>query len=556
MNMERLQNPILPGFLPDPSICRVGEDFYLVCSSFELCPGVPVFHSRDLVHWKLIGHALSRENGLVMTPGTGFGGIMAPTIRYYDGTFYVIVFNTYNKGNCIVTAADPAGPWSKPHYLGDEIPGIDASLFFDSDGTCYIVGTGMETLSPEGTRDRCIWAVRFDIETMRPIGERKAIWNSALRGAASPESPHIYHIGDWYYLMIAEGGTEHYHAITAARSKDPLGWYEGNPANPVLTHRHLGSGYPIANIGHGDLVELPNGAWACVMLGSRLIDGEYKNLGRETFYCPVTWEREWPLFAPGTGRVEKSYPAPLPLIEDEDTTVGEWCSWGMPYRDPDRFADGILSLHCFASPINPPLRSFFEIQKNPTDPDACVSALVRRQSDPCFRFTCRLDFRPNGSETAGIVLMQAMGHQFRLELGQRGGNTVLRLILCTSSFQGAPFFPGFSAAQQETPLCEAPVSREELVLQLRCKRQALSFWYGSSAEELTLLCEADARSINPSYVGGMAGTLIGMFASGNGTESDNLARFSEISYQEGKEVQSAQPRPRAVRNLFVSHSDQ
>ena len=138
--MKKFQNPIVPGFFPDPSVCRVGEDFYLVCSSFELCPGIPLFHSRDLQHWEQLCYVMTPENGFHVEKNCGNGGVMAPTIRYHDGTFYVINCNFSDRGNFIVTAKDPAGPWSEPHWLTD-VPGIDASFFFDTDDRCYIMGT-------------------------------------------------------------------------------------------------------------------------------------------------------------------------------------------------------------------------------------------------------------------------------------------------------------------------------------------------------------------------------------------------------------------------------
>ena len=135
-----IKNPIIPGFYPDPSICRAGDDYYLVCSSFELSPGIPLFHSRDLANWEQLCYVLTPQNGFYVDKNCGNGGVMAPTIRYYNGTFYIINCNFSDRGNFIVTAKNPAGPWSAPHFLGD-VPGIDASIFFDTDGTCYIMGT-------------------------------------------------------------------------------------------------------------------------------------------------------------------------------------------------------------------------------------------------------------------------------------------------------------------------------------------------------------------------------------------------------------------------------
>ena len=148
MSDHLIQNPILPGFYPDPSICRVGEDFYLITSSFELCPGIPIFHSKDLANWEQIGNVMTPENGFEMEASSYRGGVMAPTIRYHNGIFYVINMNFSQGGNFIVTATDPAGPWSEPHVLPD-VPGIDGSLFFDDDGKCYVVSTGGIT-NPDG----------------------------------------------------------------------------------------------------------------------------------------------------------------------------------------------------------------------------------------------------------------------------------------------------------------------------------------------------------------------------------------------------------------------
>jgi alpha-N-arabinofuranosidase len=213
-----LKNPIIPGFYPDPSICRVGEDFYLVCSSFELCPGIPLFHSKDLANWEQLCYVMTPENGFHVEKNSGVGGVMAPTIRYRKGTFYIINCNFSDRGNFIVTATDPAGPWSEPHWLTD-VPGIDASIFFDQDDKCYIMGTGNVWPDGKGGMRQGIWAAEYDIDHFRLAGEPAALWGGAMAGVASPEAPHIYHIGDWYYLLIAEGGTEQYHSATIARSQ-------------------------------------------------------------------------------------------------------------------------------------------------------------------------------------------------------------------------------------------------------------------------------------------------------------------------------------------------
>ena len=358
-----LNNPIISGYYPDPSICRVGDDFYLVNSSFELWPGLPVFHSKDLIHWEQIANAVGPENDFHVERNCGVGGLMAPTLRYSNGKFYIINANFADKGNDIITADNPRGPWSSIHWLED-VPGIDASIFFDNDGKCYIIGTGNVWDNGTGEKERGIWLAEYDIEKFKLIGEPVCIYNSALRGGASPEAPHIYKKGEYYYLLTAEGGTEHYHAVMVARSKELFGFYEGNPANPVLTHRQMGFDVDIANVGHADLVELEDGSWYAVMLASRLIDGNHKNLGRETFICPVTWERDWPVFSAKSGRLDWEYPAPNLKEEiyakenafddfDNNKLPLYWTFWGKPQKDMYSIEDSSLILKCIAQGLGP-----------------------------------------------------------------------------------------------------------------------------------------------------------------------------------------------------------
>ena len=279
--MKSIENPILPGFYPDPSICRVGEDFYLVTSSFAFFPGVPVFHSRDLIHWEQIGHVLTRPEQLPLNCRHISGGIYAPTLRYFDGTFYMITTNVDGIGDFVCTAQDPAGPWSDMHIVHGA-PGIDPSLFFDEDGSCWMCGNDWS--KGYGV----IWVAPFDTNTFSLCGERVDLWRGAMHDAWAPEAPHIYKKDGWYYLMIAEGGTEFFHSETIARAESITGKYKGYPGNPILTHRHLGYGAPITNTGHADLVELADGSWYMVLLACRPIEGYHLNMGRETFITPVT----------------------------------------------------------------------------------------------------------------------------------------------------------------------------------------------------------------------------------------------------------------------------
>ena len=174
-NEKKIRNPVIPGLYPDPSICRVGEDFYLACSSFELYPGIPVFHSKDLAHWEQICYAMTMENGFHVNANLGIGGVMAPTIRWHDGLFYIINANFGDKGNFYISAKDPAGPWSEPHWITD-IPDIDCSLFFDHDGSCYLVSPGNDPAEDNG---RAFFLTPFDIKAGKACGDRKKIWNKS-----------------------------------------------------------------------------------------------------------------------------------------------------------------------------------------------------------------------------------------------------------------------------------------------------------------------------------------------------------------------------------------
>lgn len=313
MEMQTYQNPVISGFNPDPSICRVGEDFYLVTSSFEFFPGVPIYHSKNLVNWELINYCLTDEEQLRLKGCGPSDGIYAPTLRYWDGVWFMTVTNISDKGNFIVHTRDIRGKWSAPGWVDQK--GIDPSLYFErslcghgEDGApmyedrAYFCSNGGE----EGPG---IYLCQVNPFTGERLSASRKI--SAGCGGKAPEAPHIYRIGEYYYLMMAEGGTEYGHGITMQRSRDIYGPYEACPYNPVLTHRDAG-GDPIQAVGHGDLTEDQNGNWWVVCLGIRPLEGSMlHNLGRETFLAPVVWEDGWPVIG-NNGRIAGQMQGPLP----------------------------------------------------------------------------------------------------------------------------------------------------------------------------------------------------------------------------------------------------
>ena len=294
---QTFHNPVITGMNPDPSICRAGDDYYLVTSTFEYFPGLPIYQSKDLAHWKLIGHALSGpKSDPLMGAQSSTGGQYAPSIRYNDGMFYVIGTNYGGKGSqgiSYVSAKDPAGPWSDPVWLGRWE--VDPSLLF-ADGKAYYV-------SPDNKGGFLVG--ELDMKTGKFIVEPKKVAGGL--GGSSPEGPHLYRVGEYYYLMSAEGGTGYQHREVIQRSKSPYGPYEASPTNPVASNMNDPRN-AIQAIGHADIIEAPDGWWL-VCLGIQPQGGNYHHLGRETFLAPVTCKDGWPRVGEN-GIVGQEYPLP------------------------------------------------------------------------------------------------------------------------------------------------------------------------------------------------------------------------------------------------------
>lgn len=294
MTRDAATTPVIPGFFPDPSVCRVGEDYFLVSSSFEYAPGIPIHRSRDLRTWTQIGNVLRREVQLPAGVSGASRGIYAPTIRHREGTFFVVVTNV-ERGDeqFMVTATDPAGPWSDP-IVFPGLGGIDPDLAWDDDGRCVLTYCALdEGLRPEDGALPVIAQVRVDLDRGVLLEEPRVIWRGS--GLAHPEGPHLYRRGEWWYLLTAEGGTERGHAVCVARSRAIDGPFEAAPANPIFSRRS--TGFPVQNTGHADLVEQPDGSWAMVYLGVRPrgFTPGFHVAGGETFLARVAWVDDWPV---------------------------------------------------------------------------------------------------------------------------------------------------------------------------------------------------------------------------------------------------------------------
>ncbi len=274
-------NPVIKGFYPDPSVCKVNDTYYLVCSSFQYFPAVPVFESKNLVNWKQIGHCLTRKNQIQLEGINSSGGVFAPTIRYNNGRFYMTTTNDTTHQNFYVWTEDIYGEWSEPIFVDQG--GIDPSMYFEGDKV-FFMSNGADDNGISG-----IVQCEIDIETGKKLTPGRTIWQGS--GGRYLESPHLYHIKGAYYLMAAEGGTEYGHMVTYARGATPYGPFEAYPNNPVLTNRNLG-GYEIQGVGHGDLVQDNKGDWWMLHLGFRQIGrwATYHHLGREVFLTPVSFD--------------------------------------------------------------------------------------------------------------------------------------------------------------------------------------------------------------------------------------------------------------------------
>lgn len=296
---DSFRNPVLPGFHPDPSIVRVGDEFYAVTSTFSWFPGVPILRSTDLVNWTLIGNAIDRPDQLDFS-GLGTNrGLFAPAITHHGGTFWIVNTCIECGGNFVITATDPAGPWSDPAWL--DFGGIDPSLHFEPDGTAWIVYNDAPPGPPRYEGHRALWLQQFDPASMQVMPERTLLVDGGVDPSTNPiwaEGPHIYRIGDWYYLLTAEGGTADQHSQTIYRSKALKGPYKPGPFNPILTQRDLPSGRPdrVEATGHADIVQLDDGSWWGVFLATRPFAGQSTLMGRETFLLPLTWKDGWPRF--------------------------------------------------------------------------------------------------------------------------------------------------------------------------------------------------------------------------------------------------------------------
>lgn len=502
----RYRNPIIPGTHPDPSVCRVGEDYYLATSSFAYFPGVPIFHSRDLVHWRQIGHALTRASQLPLEQVRLSGGIYAPSLRYINGRFYMITtlvgHPQFGTRHLYVWADDPSGEWSEPIWI--EQIGIDPDLFLDADGRTYFLRNNIFDSQTRG-----LYLGEIELETGRMLSDMRLLWTGT--GGFEPEGPHLYRINEQYYLMVAEDGTYYNHMETMARSTSIWGPYEPCPQNPILTHKHLNPN-PIKCTGHADLIEAHNGSWWLVFLGVRpyMEWGELQHLGRETFLAPVRWSTDgWPLVN-GNGTVS--------LEMDTDCLPAH--PWpAAPARDD--FDSEQLALYW--NFLRNPQAGSWSLSERPgwlrlygnaftLDAEDAPAFIGRRQEEmDCTVQTC-LDFRPqHEGEEAGLTTYIHDQHHYEIAVTLRQGQRQVFLRRRLGDLQ--------------VEVASVPIPDGLVTLAVHATPQTYTFCYSINNEPEQQLASAGIQHLSAEITGVFTGMYLALYATGNGQPSTTPADF-------------------------------
>lgn len=507
-------NPVLPGWYSDPSICTNGEgDYFLVTSSFTYFPGVPIFHSRDLVNWEQIGHVLNRPSQLLnMEKQHVSGGIFAPDIAYNPAnqTYYMITTNV-GAGNFFVKTTDPYGEWSDPIML-PEVWGIDPAFFFDDDGKGYIVNNDdAPDGKPEYPGHRTVRVVEFDPATDRCVGERKIVVNKGCRPEEKPiwcEGPHIYKVNGTYYLMTAEGGTGGWHSEVIYRGPTPFGPYVPWEGNPILTQRTLDPKRPnpVTCAGHADIIQTSEGDWWGVFLACRPVADDKENLGRETFLMPVKWTEDgWPRFT------EEGQTVPL-IVNKPGVKRGEDVTFGN-FSRTDQFNDSILGHEWMT--LRGPATDYYSLTTNPgfltikcadvkSGEKAVLPYVCRRLHHHNFSASTRLTFLPeHDAQSAGLLLLKDETHQYLLVRTRRGDRHFVEVRKVSE--------------EGTSTIGEKEIAPDITTVDLKINGRGLEYDFSFSSDGgktwNSVVEGADAGFTSTAVAGGFTGTVVGPYAS-------------------------------------------
>ena len=505
-----INNPILPGYYPDPSIVRVGDDDYLINSTFAYFPGIPIFHSKDLVHWEQIGNAIDRSSQLDFSGLTTSRGVFAPDISYRDGRFYILNTCVGCKGNFLITATDPKGPWSDPQWF-PEIDGIDPSMFHDDNGKSYILNNGMPEEPPQYEGHRAIWIQQYDLKAKKLVGPRKVVVDGGVDITKKPiwiEGPHLFKKDGAYYLIAAEGGTADNHSEVVFRAKSVFGPYVPYEHNPILTQRDLPADRPspITSSGHADIFQARDGQWWSVFLATRPYTGSLYNTGRETFLLPVTWRDGWPIILPA------GQPIPLHVDLPGVDTAGqrdaltrdgygsgparlEWLRIRNPNaRSLTVYDDQHIGLAALSEPIG--------------DVNARPSFIGLRQTAAQASFSATVAFDPErDGDRAGLVAIQNDNFHVFCGIAKVAGET--KIILAR---RAGPADPRDGVTLASRPLQVMEKGPIALKLEIEDGRLRCRYKVGNQDEDMIPRQDVDATFLSTKMAGGFVGTLIGLYA--------------------------------------------
>ncbi|MFC6333445.1 glycoside hydrolase family 43 protein [Paenibacillus septentrionalis] len=514
------RNPVLSGFYPDPSAIRVGEDFYMVTSTFEYFPGVPIFHSKDLVNWEQIGHVLHRESQVNLLSRKSSQGIYAPVLRYHDGLFYMITTDVYGIGNFFVTAANPAGPWSDPIRIPHG--GIDPSLFFDDDGKVYVsVQSGFAETSH---------VIQYEINPK--TGEALTEPVVVFEGDEGPwvEGPHLYKINGMYYMMTASGGTGPMHREIIGRSSNPYGPFE-MLEHPILTHNAL-KDHPIQYTGHAELLDDVDGNWWVLFLGVRLFNERGSVLGRETFLAPVTWVDGWPMVDNNEGHVGLEMKVTVPTKQDADVLIQQQeqpkqlvisFSASEPLSMDWIYSRVLPKAGAVSTSSNDGYLTLVGNEKALHDGQDTVY-VSRRQLDHEMRFETALSYQPEQEgEAAGIAARLSDHSYYAIALTKQDGKLAVQATLMRN--------------QQEEQTAVAAIDAEayntngSIKFAIQSTLQEYSLLYTVDGENWHTLATAPANDITPDSGGSFTGVTLGMFAHGTASGNSAPAQFSYFKYE-------------------------
>ncbi|MBP3888961.1 MAG: glycoside hydrolase family 43 protein [Cellulosilyticum sp.] len=505
-------NPVHRGFFPDPSIIRVGEDYYMVNSTFQYFPAIAISHSRDLVNWEVIGHAITSNDDLDLSNIPDSHGIWAPDISYHDGKFYIFATlrlngdgtrnNNVLRRQLMMVSDQPEGPYSRPVCL--EIDDIDPSHFIDDDGTHYMVIAAGAQL------------VRLSDDCTQVLSEPIVAWPGT--GERCPEGPHIFKKDGYYYAMVAEGGTGYGHGINVGRSKSLYGPYEPSPYNPVM--RQQDPSAPIQRAGHGKLVQTPEGDWWMVYLCGRPNQGNYTTIGRETAIDPVTWTEDgWFIVNEGKGPSTTQIAPNLPAHPYEKNTKDDFneSKLGLMWqwvRNPDNSAWSLTERPGHMRLWTRDGQLFERRAKN---------TLLKREEELSYIASTKLEFNPTkDGEQAGLTCYYSTATYARWSLCYEQGR---KLMLVINRNHG-----------EEVITTIEEVSEGPIYLKVEVEKLTRSFYYsvdgeswilGGQLESCIYLCDEGVPDDPKRHTG----TLVGIYANNGGCGSRIAADFDYFYYE-------------------------